>query len=78
MFADWVQDDGDERLTIALVDRLSHHADIIEVQNMASEKQALTCKIFQTRLRDLILNLTYLYILAIKNVQICSIHPMAG
>ena len=52
MFTDWVQNDGDERLTTAFVDRLSHHANIIEVQNMTNEKQALTCKIFQTRLRD--------------------------
>ena len=52
MFADWVQNDGDERLTTAFVDRLSHHASIIEVQNITNEKQALTCKIFQNRLRD--------------------------
>ena len=31
MFADLVQDDGDERLTTAFVDRLSHHTHIIEI-----------------------------------------------
>lgn len=31
MFADWVQVFGDERLTAALLDRLTHHAHIIEL-----------------------------------------------
>ncbi len=30
-FADWVQVFGDERLTAALLDRLTHHAHIIEL-----------------------------------------------
>jgi DNA replication protein DnaC len=30
-FADWVQIFGDERLTAALLDRLTHHAHIIEL-----------------------------------------------
>ncbi len=30
-FADWVQVFGDERLTAALLDRLTHHARIIEL-----------------------------------------------
>jgi len=30
-FADWVQVFGDERLTAALLDRLTHHAQIIEL-----------------------------------------------
>ena len=29
-FADWVQIFGDERLTAALLDRLTHHAHILE------------------------------------------------
>jgi DNA replication protein DnaC len=30
-FADWVQIFGDERLTAALLDRLTHHAQIVEL-----------------------------------------------
>lgn len=30
-FADWLQIFGDERLTAALLDRLTHHANIIEL-----------------------------------------------
>jgi DNA replication protein DnaC len=30
-FTDWVQVFGDERLTAALLDRLTHHAHIIEL-----------------------------------------------
>ena len=30
-FADWVQVFGDERLTAALLDRLTHHAHILEL-----------------------------------------------
>jgi DNA replication protein DnaC len=46
-FADWVQVFGDERLTAALLDRLTHHAHIVELlgesyrfrQRMQSEKE---------------------------------------
>lgn len=30
-FADWVQVFGDERLTAALLDRLTHHAHLLEL-----------------------------------------------
>lgn len=47
-FADWVQVFGDERLTAALLDRLTHHAHIVELlgesyrfrQRMKNEKDA--------------------------------------
>ena len=35
-FADWVQVFGDERLTAALLDRLAHHAHIIEFSGVES------------------------------------------
>ncbi len=46
-FADWVQIFGDERLTVALLDRLTHHAHILELlgesfrfrQRMQGEKE---------------------------------------
>lgn len=46
-FADWMQIFGDERLTAALLDRLTHHAHILELlgesflfrQRMQGEKE---------------------------------------